>query len=55
MARAVKLPKGLPDEQKAFLERFEVEFAAAQQRIQTLKAETDAIAQKTDAILTALA
>ena len=39
----------------AFLEQFEAEFAASRQRIQTLKAETDAIAKKTDAILFGLA
>ena len=42
-------------DKNALLRQFETEFAASQQRIQTLKAETDAIAKKTDAILTALA
>ena len=41
-------------DKNALLRQFETEFAASQQRIETLKAETDAIAKKTDRLLTAL-
>jgi hypothetical protein len=53
-ARAVKFPKGLTKKQKSFLENFEAELAASHQRIQSLKAETEAISHKTDLILDAL-